>query len=162
MPSLRSSTRQTASSASTTASSSVVSYSKAQDLPVSHYNSRNQSRKSSSDDFYSGDNSNIKHLFAQTPISLITPLQRLDEVLHKQGCFETEDSMRCRKEVLKNLNILVSQWIQSTSLESGMHWQDMEKMGGSIVTYGSYQLGISHQGDKFLPHSKITIHTHTY
>lgn len=27
-----------------------------------------------------------------------------------------------------------------------MHWQDMDKIGGRIVTYGSYMLGISHQG----------------
>ena len=146
MPSLRSSSRQTTSTVTTTASSSVVSYSKAQDLPVSFYTSRSQSRKSSTGDFYSGDNSNIKHLFPQT---LRTPLQDLDDVLHKQGCFETEDSMDCRKEALKKLNFLVNQWIQSTSLESGMHWQDMEKIGGTIVTYGSYRLGISHQGDKF-------------
>ena len=27
-----------------------------------------------------------------------------------------------------------------------MHWQDADKIGGRIVTYGSYMLGINHQG----------------
>ena len=35
---------------------------------------------------------------------------------------------------------------QSVSLSRGMHWQDIDKIGGRIVTYGSYMLGISNQG----------------
>jgi len=57
-----------------------------------------------------------------------------------------------RRETLKHLNTLVSSWIQSVSLDRGMPWQkfqklqELEKAGGCIVTYGSYMLGISHQG----------------
>ena len=36
--------------------------------------------------------------------------------------------------------------LQSVSLSRGMHWQDTDRIGGRIVTYGSYMLGISHQG----------------
>ncbi len=96
--------------------------------------------------------SGIMNLFVHgAPPSPIPPcqssnLQRLEEVLKKQGCYETPKGLEARREALKNLNILVSQWIQSASLAAGMHWQDIDKIGGRIVTYGSYMLGISHQG----------------
>lgn len=81
------------------------------------------------------------------PVS--SQLQKLEDVLRRQGCFETPKGLEARREALKNLNILVSQWIQSASLSRGMHWQDVDKIGGRIVTYGSYMLGISHQGTHF-------------
>jgi poly(A) polymerase len=70
----------------------------------------------------------------------------LDAVLHSEKCYETEEGLVKRREVLKQLNVLVKQWIQSVSLTRGMHWSDIDKIGGRIVTYGSYMLGISHQG----------------
>ncbi len=36
----------------------------------------------------------------------------LDEVLHAEKCYETKEGMVKRREVLKNLNVLVKQWIQ--------------------------------------------------
>ena len=48
-----------------------------------------------------------------------TKLQRLEEVLHKQACYETNKGLEARREALKNLNVLVSQWIQSISLNAG-------------------------------------------
>ena len=50
-------------------------------------------------------------------------LHRLDEVLHDQGCFESEHGLIARREALKSLNILVSSWIHSTCLKRGTHWQ---------------------------------------
>ena len=50
-----------------------------------------------------------------------------------------------RREALKYLNVLFVQWIQSESLRRGCHWQEIGSIGGRIVTYGSYMLGISHQ-----------------
>jgi len=70
----------------------------------------------------------------------------LDEVLRLERCYETEAGLVKRREVLKSLNVLVKQWIQSVSLSRGMHWHDIDKIGGRIVTYGSYMLDISHQG----------------
>ena len=84
------------------------------------------------------------HLFASG--SQPSRLQRLEEVLSRQACYETTKGLEARREALKTLNVLVSQWIQSISLNAGMHWQDVHKIGGRIVTYGSYMLGISHQG----------------
>ena len=90
----------------------------------------------------------------------------LDRVLVDERCYESNDGIVRRREALKNLNLLVKQWIQvikdchgltsgtgvtsvfvqSVSLSRGMHWQDIDKIGGRVVTYGSYMLGISHQG----------------
>jgi len=83
-----------------------------------------------------------------TPIgSDVKPLLLdLDKVLHHQACFETHTGLEERREALKYLNVLVVQWIQSESLRAGWHWQEIGKIGGRIVTYGSYMLGISHQG----------------
>ena len=72
-------------------------------------------------------------------------LHNLDKVLHSQCCFETHIGLDERREALKYLNVLVVQWIQSESLKHGLHWMDIGKIGGRIVTYGSYMLGISHQ-----------------
>ena len=85
------------------------------------------------------------HLFASSS-SQPSRLQRLEDVLSKQACYETPKGLEARREALKTLNVLVSQWIQSISLNAGMHWQDVHKIRGRIVTYGSYMLGISHQG----------------
>lgn len=102
---------------------------------------------------YQSQENGLMHLFNNAPASPLmnpgpvsTQLQKLEDVLRRQGCFETPKGLEARREALKNLNILVSQWIQSASLSRGMHWQDVDKIGGRIVTYGSYMLGISHQG----------------
>jgi len=73
-------------------------------------------------------------------------LQNLDKVLKHQCCFETPLGLEERREALKFLNVLFVQWIQSESLRRGCHWQEVASIGGRIVTYGSYMLGISHQG----------------
>lgn len=71
---------------------------------------------------------------------------QLDDVLHLEKTYESETAIDKRQKILYRLNSLVKQWIQSVSLSQGMHWQDMNKVGGKVVTYGSYMLGISHQG----------------
>ena len=40
-------------------------------------------------------------------------LHRLEEVLSRQACYETDKGLEARREALKTLNVLVSQWIQS-------------------------------------------------
>ena len=64
----------------------------------------------------------------------------------QHGAYETDKGMELRREVIKELNVLVQQWTQSLSLGMRMQWQDNEKVCGRIVTFGSYFLGISHQG----------------
>ena len=41
---------------------------------------------------------------------------RLEAVLKQHGAYETEVGMEQRREVIKELNVLVQQWIQSISL----------------------------------------------
>ena len=36
------------------------------------------------------------------------------------------------------------------ALRAGWHWQEIGKIGGRIVTYGSYMLGISHQAQCYM------------
>ena len=90
------------------------------------------------------------HLFSSNNNILRPPpnplAAALEGVLRKQFCYETDHGLEVRQRALKHLNILINQWIQSISLSRGMHWQDKDKLGGRIVTYGSYMLGISHQG----------------
>ncbi|CAB4069449.1 PAP [Lepeophtheirus salmonis] len=70
----------------------------------------------------------------------------MEDFLRQNGCFETKMGLDHRREVLHSLGLLVRQWIQSQTLEQGYHWQYANRVGGKIVTYGSYMLGISHQG----------------
>ena len=51
-----------------------------------------------------------------------------------------------RQDVLESLNQLVREWNKSIGLSRRMHWQNVDSIGGRIVTYGSYMLGISQQG----------------
>ncbi len=61
-------------------------------------------------------------------------------------CFESEDALHRRRTVLRDLDLLVRQWIQSVSLSRGMHYASVDKLAGRVLTYGSYLLGTSHEG----------------
>jgi poly(A) polymerase len=67
--------------------------------------------------------------------------EELIDVLQQNGCYETEDGMRRRQNLISEMDTLVKQWIRSISLSKRMNWQDAEQVGGKIVTYGSYRLG---------------------
>jgi poly(A) polymerase len=54
--------------------------------------------------------------------------------------------LETRQEVLASLNVLVRDWMKSVGLSRRMHWHTLDNIGGRIVTYGSYMLGISQQG----------------
>ena len=69
----------------------------------------------------------------------------LEIYLRGAGCYASPEALAHRRDVLKSLNILIRQGIQSLSLSQGMHWQYADRVGGKIITYGSYELGISHQ-----------------
>ena len=72
--------------------------------------------------------------------------ETLDQVLRSKKCYETQIGLEKRRGVMASLNVLVQNWMQSVSLTRGMHWTDTGKIGGRIVTYGSYMLGVSPQG----------------
>ena len=51
---------------------------------------------------------------ATTPtFATLNHVPRLEDVLRQQGCYETNKGLEIRRESLKNLNLLVQQWIQS-------------------------------------------------
>ena len=68
--------------------------------------------------------------------------QELVNVLVDEGSYESELGLQKRKELIHKLDILVKQWIRSVSLSKGFNWQMVELVGGKIVTYGSYKLGV--------------------
>ena len=68
--------------------------------------------------------------------------EELVNVLVDEGCYESELGLQKRKDLLNELDILVKQWIRSVSLSKGFNWQMAELVGGKIVTYGSYKLGV--------------------
>ena len=45
--------------------------------------------------------------------------------------------MNLRKQIVNDLNMLVKQWIRSEGLKSLMNWDQVEKIGGKVVSYGS-------------------------
>ena len=53
---------------------------------------------------------------AMPPLPRPDHIGRLEAVLQQHGAYETDKGMELRKEVIKELNILVQQWIQSVSL----------------------------------------------
>ena len=83
---------------------------------------------------------------SRTPPSRVELVAKLDAVLHEEKCYETPEGLQKRHDALKSLHALIKQWIQSVSLTRGMNFLDVHKLGGEIVTYGSFKLGISHQG----------------
>jgi poly(A) polymerase Pap1 len=62
--------------------------------------------------------------------------------MRQQGCYETRKGLEARQEVLACLNPLVREWIKSIGLGRRMQWHNVDNIGGRIVTYGSYMLGI--------------------
>ncbi|QQP49592.1 Poly(A) polymerase gamma, partial [Caligus rogercresseyi] len=70
----------------------------------------------------------------------------MEVYLRENGCFESKAGLDHRREVLLSLSVLAQQWLQSQTLEQGFNWQYSNEVTGKIVTYGSYMLGISHQG----------------
>ena len=93
------------------------------------------------------------YLGMTSPISLAGPepgdiarTQTLVQSLEPHGCFETEDELNHRMEVLGKLNALVKQWIKDLSLEKNMPANLAETVGGNVYTFGSYRLGVHNKG----------------
>jgi len=64
----------------------------------------------------------------------------LRKVLDQNGCFETQEGMSARAEIVKSLDILVKQWIRSAGLEKGLNYTVVESNQGMVLTYGSCKL----------------------
>eukprot|EP00092_Neocalanus_flemingeri_P013630 GFUD01014700.1.p1 GENE.GFUD01014700.1~~GFUD01014700.1.p1 ORF type:complete len:593 (-),score=153.56 GFUD01014700.1:569-2347(-) len=70
----------------------------------------------------------------------------LEETLKPHGCFETEEELNHRMDVLSRLNDLVRKWIKETSVSKNMPESMAENVGGKIFAYGSYRLGVHNKG----------------
>ena len=83
------------------------------------------------------------------------------ECLKPHGCFETEEELNHRMDVLRycsiyttvflvyfssRLNDLVRKWIKETSVAKNMPESMAENVGGKIFAYGSYRLGVHNKG----------------
>ena len=90
-----------------------------------------------------------QYLGMTAPISLAQPEQAdldrtaaLVKTLEPHGCFEGEQEMTHRMEVLASLNNLVKQWIKDLSVEKNMPPSMANTVGGHVYTFGSYRLGV--------------------
>ena len=93
------------------------------------------------------------YLGLTVPISLDGPkpgdVERtaaLIKALEPHGCFETENELAHRWEVLAKLNTLVKTWIKDLSIEKNMPVEVAETVGGQVYTFGSYRLGVHNKG----------------
>jgi len=64
----------------------------------------------------------------------------LGQVLNQNGCFETQEGMKERADIVKSLDILAKQWIRTTGLEMGLNYTVVEENQGMVLTYGSCKL----------------------
>jgi len=94
-----------------------------------------------------------KNLGMTAPISTAGPESRdieltteLEEALKPHGCFESEEELNHRMDVLSRLNDLVRKWIRETSIAKNMPESMADNVGGKIFAYGSYRLGVHNKG----------------
>jgi len=66
--------------------------------------------------------------------------------LEPHGCFESEEELNHRMDVLSRLNDLVRKWIREVSILKNMPESLAETVGGKIFTFGSYRLGVHNKG----------------
>jgi len=97
--------------------------------------------------------SQTKSLGMTAPISNAGPEEKdleltaqLQETLIPHGCFETEEELNHRMDVLSRLNDQVKAWIKETSVAKNMPESMAETVGGKIFAYGSYRLGVHNKG----------------
>jgi len=94
-----------------------------------------------------------KNLGMTAPISTANPESKdleltadLKEALEPHGCFESEEELNHRMDVLSRLNDLVRKWIRETSIAKNMPESMADNVGGKIFAYGSYRLGVHNKG----------------
>lgn len=86
-------------------------------------------------------------------ISLATPTRRdleltaqLDTLLHAHGLYETASGEELRRAVLGELHALVRRWVQQVYTARRASEHVVNSAGGTIVTAGSYRLGVHGEG----------------
>ncbi|XP_050444385.1 poly(A) polymerase type 3-like [Adelges cooleyi] len=66
----------------------------------------------------------------------------LEDALTSEKVFTTKEDLTQRLEVLSFLNTLVKEWIKDTSQAHNIP----ENVGGLVCTFGSFRIGVYHQG----------------
>ena len=61
-------------------------------------------------------------------------------ILQQHECYDVEAGMNLRRKIICELDTLVKQWIRSEGLRQSMNWNQVEQVGGKVVSYGSYKL----------------------
>ncbi|CAN8069453.1 unnamed protein product [Agarophyton chilense] len=87
------------------------------------------------------------------PISTEPPTPRdhrlsseLEECLHKNNLYETQEGKQLRERVLVELSSIVKTWATKVSVSQGMPEHDAKNCGVRICTFGSYRLGVDGPG----------------
>jgi len=57
-------------------------------------------------------------------------------------CYEDDAGKELRTRIVEELDKLVKQWVRSEGLRQSMHWNQVEKVGGKVVCYGSFKLEV--------------------
>ncbi|XP_061317616.1 poly(A) polymerase gamma isoform X1 [Pezoporus flaviventris] len=88
-----------------------------------------------------------------SPISLALPkdidrihTQMLIETMKPFGVFEDEEELNHRMVVLRKLNNLAKQWISELAQSKNLPPSEIANVGGKILTFGSYRLGVHTKG----------------
>nr|XP_010298793.1 PREDICTED: poly(A) polymerase gamma [Balearica regulorum gibbericeps] len=94
-----------------------------------------------------------RHYGITSPISLAPPkdidsihTQKLIEAMKPFGVFEDEEELNHRVVVLGKLNNLVKEWISELGVRKNLPPSTIENVGGKILTFGSYRLGVHTKG----------------
>ena len=49
---------------------------------------------------------------------------------------ETKQGLEQRRRIMQELDTLVKQWVRTEGMWQGLHWSEVERAGGKVVTYG--------------------------
>lgn len=72
--------------------------------------------------------------------------QNLEGTLHSYDYFESDAELNHRVDVLTKLNRLVQSWIRDVSIAKHLPLELVDTVGGSLLTFGSYRLGVHAKG----------------
>ena len=85
------------------------------------------------------------------PVGVISPVNlqssfelglRLKQTLDSCQSSETEAGMEERRKIVEELDSLVKHWVRNKVSKQGMRKNYVERVGGKVVTYGSFKLGV--------------------
>ncbi|CAM0946128.1 unnamed protein product [Alopecurus aequalis] len=87
------------------------------------------------------------------PLSLARPtmfdLQKtaeLEKFLVEMGLYEGEEQSAKREEVLREIDVIVKEWVKRLTSQKGYSEQMIEKANAVLFTFGSYRLGVHGPG----------------